>query len=63
MVKRLQVATRAPMREVLKGLGRQQRKSLTEELIRIHNPRISNRMLKRMVRAGVWPKVSVQGWV
>ncbi|MDD9942008.1 MAG: hypothetical protein OXU20_13265 [Myxococcales bacterium] len=41
---------------VLKGLSRQERKRLTEELIHAHNPGISHSALKAMVRAGAFPK-------
>jgi hypothetical protein len=45
-----------PMKEVLKGLSRQERKRLTEEIIRAHNPGISNKVLKALVAAGKYPK-------
>jgi hypothetical protein len=45
-----------PVKEVLNGLGRQQRKRLTEEIIRANNPGISNRVLKALVAAGKYPK-------
>lgn len=44
------------MGQVLKGLSRQQRKSLTEDIIRAHNPGISNRALKALVASGTYPK-------
>ncbi len=43
-------------KEALKGLSRQERKRLTEEIIRANNPGISNRMLKSLVAAGKYPK-------
>lgn len=43
------------MTEVLKGLSRHERKRLTEEIIRMENPGISNKLLKQMVRAGTYP--------
>jgi hypothetical protein len=49
-------ATGKAMIEVLKGLSRQERKKLAEELIRHQNPNISNSALKTLVRAGVYPK-------
>lgn len=45
-----------PVKEVLKGLSRQQRKSLTEDIIRAQNPGISNKALKALVAAGTYPK-------
>jgi hypothetical protein len=45
-----------PIKEVLKGLGRQERKRLTEEIIRANNPGISNKVLKALVAAGKYPK-------
>jgi len=41
---------------ILRGLSRQERKLLTEELIRAQNPGISNQRLKALVRAGIYPK-------
>ena len=49
-------ATGKTLTEVLGGLNRQQRKLLTEELIRAQNPGISNKTLKIFVRAGKYPK-------
>lgn len=45
-----------PLKEALKGLNRQQRKRLTEEIIRANNPGISNKVLKLLVAAGKYPK-------
>lgn len=45
-----------PMKEVLKGLSRHQRKRLTQEIIRTNNPGISNKVLKSLVAAGKYPK-------
>lgn len=44
------------MTQVLKGLSRQQRKSLTEDIIRVHNPGVSNKAMKALVAAGKYPK-------
>ncbi len=52
----LQRSTGKGALEVLKGLTRQERKKLTEELIRAQNPGISNKTLKMMVNAGKYPK-------
>jgi len=41
---------------VLKGLSRQQRKNLTEEVIRANTPGVSNKTLKALVAAGKYPK-------
>src|SRR5690625_1693588 len=43
-------------RELLRGLNRSERRRLTEEIIRINNPTISNQALKRLVRSGAYPK-------
>jgi hypothetical protein len=43
-------------KEALKGLSRQERKRLTEEIIRANNPNISNKFLKSLVAAGKYPK-------
>lgn len=44
------------LKEALKGLNRQERKRLTEEIIRANNPTISNKVLKSLVSAGQYPK-------
>lgn len=43
-------------RDALGGLGRAQRKRLTEEVIRIRHPNISSKMLKFRQRSGALPK-------
>jgi len=43
-------------KEVLAGLNRQQRKRLTEEIIRANNPGINNKVLEALVAAGKYPK-------
>lgn len=45
-----------PIREVLTGPSRQQREALTEDVIRAHNPGISNKALKALVASGTYPK-------
>ena len=52
----LSKTTGKSLNEVLKQLSRQERKRLTEELIRAQNPGISNKMLKMFVNAGKYPK-------
>lgn len=52
----LRATTGKSMTAVLKGLNRQQRKKLAEELIRSQNPGISNSTLKLMVSKGIYPK-------
>lgn len=42
--------------DILKGMTRSEKKRLTEEIIRIDHPKVSNKMLKRMIRDGVYPK-------
>ena len=56
MVLALRASTGRGMLEVLKGLSRQQRKRLAEEVVRLENPGISNGALKALVRAGEFPK-------
>lgn len=41
---------------VLKGLSRQERKKLTEEIIRAHNPGISGQEMKVLLSRGLFPK-------
>ncbi|MFK5947349.1 MAG: hypothetical protein QM500_01100 [Methylococcales bacterium] len=48
--------TGTPIKKALEGLSRQERKRLTEELIRHSNPKISNKALKALVAAGKYPK-------
>ena len=55
-VKLMQRSTGKSMVEVLKGISRQERRRITEEIIRLQNPGISNSALKTMVRAGAYPK-------
>lgn len=52
----LRRTTGKTMVEVLKGLSRQERARIAEEVIRIENPGISNSALKTLMRAGVYPK-------
>lgn len=49
-------ATGKTMVEVLKGLNRAERRRLTEEIIRVQNPGISNKFLKYFVRSGTYPR-------
>lgn len=44
------------IRQVLEGLPRQQRRTLTADIIRANNPGISNRALKALVASGTYPK-------
>ncbi len=41
---------------ILKGLSRSERKRLTQEVIRLNNPGVSNKLLKSMVNSGSFPK-------
>lgn len=45
-----------PANRVVKGLTRSQRQSLTEDVIRAHNPYISSRVLKALAASGTYPK-------
>jgi hypothetical protein len=49
-------ATRKSFDEILQGLNRADRKRLTEEIIRMNHPGVSNSALKAMVRAHYYPK-------
>ncbi|MCI0507324.1 MAG: hypothetical protein L0Z73_14605 [Gammaproteobacteria bacterium] len=42
--------------EILKSMGRQERKRLSEDMVRLNLPGISNKALKAMVRSGSIPK-------
>lgn len=52
----LKRTTGKAMVEVLKGLTRQERARIAEEVIRMENPGISNQALKALLRAGLYPK-------
>ena len=52
----LRRSTGGGFKEALQQLSRPQRKRLTEELIRIQNPGISNTALKMLINAGKYPK-------
>jgi cell division inhibitor SulA len=41
---------------ILKGLSRAERKRLTQDIIRLNHPSVSNRVLKSMVKNGRYPK-------
>jgi hypothetical protein len=56
LVLHLSRTTSKSMFQILKGLSRQQRKTLMEELIRANNPGISNAMMKAIMRTGKIPK-------
>ncbi len=49
-------ATGRPFIDILKGQSRAERKRLTEEIIRINHPGISNGALKALVRSNAYPK-------
>ena len=42
--------------DILKGMSRSERKRMTEEIIRINHPGVSNKKLKQMIQGGVYPK-------
>ncbi|SBS31378.1 hypothetical protein MSP8886_02093 [Marinomonas spartinae] len=42
--------------DILKGLKREDRVHLTEEILRLKNPHVNNIALKRMIRAGRYPE-------
>lgn len=41
---------------ILKGLSRAERKRLTQDIIRLNHPGLSNKLLKGLVKAGHFPK-------
>ncbi|WP_044834870.1 hypothetical protein [Thalassomonas actiniarum] len=55
-VKLLHLSSGKSYAEILKGLSRAERKRLTHEAIRMNQPGISNKLLKGLVRSGVYPK-------
>ncbi|MBD1558951.1 hypothetical protein HC752_18610 [Vibrio sp. S9_S30] len=56
MIKSLNATTGKSIREVLKGLSRQERAMLTREIARKNLPNISNKAYKQLVRAGLTTK-------
>jgi hypothetical protein len=55
MVSILKNSTRKSALEVLKGLSRQERRKLTEELIRVNNPGISDQEIKVLMSRNILP--------
>jgi hypothetical protein len=55
MISILKSSTRKGALDVLKGLSRQERKKLTEELIRVNNPGISNQEIKVLMSRKILP--------
>lgn len=49
-------ATGKSLKQTLRGMSRAERKRLTEEIIRVNHPGVSNTALKRMIRSGLYPK-------
>ncbi len=49
-------ATGKPLREVLRGLSRQERRKLTDELLKMQDPRLTPKLLKLKQAAGNAPK-------
>jgi hypothetical protein len=56
MVQIARQSTGKSLLTILKGLSRQERKRLTEEIIRAHNPTISGQEMKVLISRGVFPK-------
>ena len=52
----IRAATGQSFLTVLKGMSRAERKRITQEIIRVNHPGISNGALKAMVRANAYPK-------
>lgn len=55
-VKLLKANTNKTTEALLKGLSSSERKRLTQDIIRLNHPGVSNQVLKRMVRSGQFPK-------
>jgi hypothetical protein len=55
-VQTLKKTTSKSTREVLKGLTRQERKRLTEEVIRLNHHNVSGKAMKALIRSGKYPK-------
>ncbi|WDE09115.1 hypothetical protein SG34_030580 [Thalassomonas viridans] len=55
-VKLLQANTNKSTINILKGLSRPEKKRLTQDIIRLNHPGISNKLLKGLVRNGNFPK-------
>jgi hypothetical protein len=51
----LERATGRELPDILKGLSRAERKRLTQEIIRMQRPGISNSVMKSLIRAGTFP--------
>ena len=56
MVKLLMATSGKSSLSILKGLTRSERKRLTQDIIRLNHPSVSNKILKRMIRSGHFPK-------
>ena len=52
----LRTTTGKSTTQVLKGLSRQEWRRITEEIIRLENPGISNSAIKQFINAGVYPR-------
>jgi hypothetical protein len=55
-IKLLNISSGKSFLSILKSLPRAERKRLTQEIIRINHPGISNKLLKALVKAGSYPK-------
>lgn len=56
MVQLARQGTGKSLLTVLKGLSRQERKKLTEEIIRAHNPTVTGQEMKVLISRGIFPK-------
>ncbi len=61
MARAMRDTTGKSMLEVVKGLGRQQRKALAEEAIRFENPGISNSLAPKETRRPTWMQALSDG--
>lgn len=56
LVLQLKATTGKTVSSILKGLSRQERRRLAEELVRAQNPGMSSKQLKLLVSQGIYPK-------
>jgi hypothetical protein len=56
LAKVLRTATSKSSMQVLNGVSRHERRRITEEVIRLANPGISNSAIKQFIRARVYPR-------
>ncbi|MBL4606487.1 MAG: hypothetical protein JKY01_01490 [Pseudomonadales bacterium] len=55
-IKLLQATSLKSSKVLLQGLSRTERKRLTQDIIRLNHPGVSNTVLKRLINTGSYPK-------